>query len=171
MGIERAQAQRLYLLSADRHPDGIGAAFSVLGSTGNVYKVDFSLTPGCDCPDFLQRGGLCKHVLFIWLRVLRCSSDDPRIWQKALLSQELIDAVQPLFDRKSRRLPSLAGKAVRDAFAKATGSAGDVKSEEDAGDRRKRQTLEGEECAVCFEAMTEADEARHLLCFCGACGN
>merc|ERR1712008_550782 len=144
-----------------------GASFAVLGSTGNVYKVELNLMPSCDCPDFQKGRGLCKHVLFVWLRVLRCSEDDPRIWQKALLSTELKSALQPLFSRRSKRLPSMAGKNLRDAYARATGY---VEESEDM-DRRSRQPLEGEDCSICFECMTASEEARHLLSFCCSCGN
>merc|ERR1712070_671690 len=106
MRIERALQQRLYLLNMERHPGpGPGATFAVLGSTGNVYTVEFGQCPQCNCPDFLNGRGLCKHVLFIWLRVLRCSEDDPRIWQTALLTSELQTAIDPLFQRRVRRLP------------------------------------------------------------------
>merc|ERR1712185_227958 len=37
--------------------------------------------------------------------------------------------------------------------------------------KRKRQTLEGEDCSVCFEAMTASEETRGLLTFCCACGH
>jgi len=172
--IERALKQRLYLLTADRHTDGPGASFAILGSTGNVYRVDFGLMPCCDCPDFMKGRGLCKHVLFIWLRVLRCAEDDPRIWQKALLSEELRAAVETLFSRKSRRLPSMADKIVRDAYAQATGSVGQntrkgTDAAQDDGQRR-RQALEGEDCSVCFEAMMPAEESSGLLTFCCSCG-
>ncbi|CAJ1452908.1 unnamed protein product [Effrenium voratum] len=73
--IDRALMQRLYLLQMQRQDGGRGATFKVLGSTGNVYTVDFGIRPGCDCPDFLKGRGLCKHVLFIWLRVLRVPED------------------------------------------------------------------------------------------------
>lgn len=147
--------QRLYLLTADRHNDGGGGAtFAVLGTTGNVYKVDFSLMPCCDCPDFQKGRGLCKHVLFIWLRVLRVPGMDPRIWQQALLTGELRAAIEPLFAQKSRRLPCTADRGVRLAYAKVTGSVAETTIEADQGkDRRKRQTLDSEECTVCFEAV------------------
>ncbi len=36
----------------------------------------------------LQRN-LCKHILFVMLRVLRLSPDDPLVWQRALLTKEV----------------------------------------------------------------------------------
>lgn len=62
--------------------------FSVLGATANVYSVTVGKHPNCTCPDF-QRGNLCKHYLFVMLRVLRLDRSDPLVWQKALLKAEV----------------------------------------------------------------------------------
>lgn len=53
-----------------------------------VYSVSVGKHPNCSCPDF-QRGNLCKHYLFVMLRVLRLDRDDPLVWQKALLKSEV----------------------------------------------------------------------------------
>ena len=97
MRIERALEQPLYLLSLERQPNGSGATFAVLGSTWNVYTVDLGHQPTCSCPDFLKGQNVCKHVLFVWIRVLQCRKTDPRIWQRALLTAELDACLQPLF--------------------------------------------------------------------------
>ncbi|OLP84409.1 hypothetical protein AK812_SmicGene34728 [Symbiodinium microadriaticum] len=73
--IDRALEQRLYLLKLERHRAGAGGLFHVLGSTGNVYTVNVGTKPSCDCPDFLKGRGPCKHILFIWLRVLQLEED------------------------------------------------------------------------------------------------
>ncbi|CAE7751992.1 ALG9 [Symbiodinium sp. CCMP2592] len=119
--IDRALEQRLYLLKLERpHAGGAGGIFHVLGSTGNVYTVHIGTKPSCDCPDFLKGRGPCKHILFIWLRVLRLEEDDYRIWQSALLTSELKSAVEPLFKRRAKWALPLAEKEVQDAFRKAT---------------------------------------------------
>lgn len=166
--IDRALGQRLYLLHMQRHPEGPGADFKVLGSTGNVYTVDIGTRPSCDCPDFLKGRGLCKHILFIWLRVLGISEDDYRIWQRALVSSELRSPVEPLFKRRARRALPLARKEVQKAFQQATKQQdGDDEDQE----RRHRKELEGEDCPVCFEEMSQAEEAAGKLTFCCTCGN
>eukprot|EP00933_Yihiella_yeosuensis_P014861 TRINITY_DN13143_c1_g2_i1.p1 TRINITY_DN13143_c1_g2~~TRINITY_DN13143_c1_g2_i1.p1 ORF type:complete len:400 (-),score=56.43 TRINITY_DN13143_c1_g2_i1:86-1285(-) len=175
--IERALAQRLYLLGMERHADGIGATFKVLGSTGNVYTVELDLLPNCDCPDYLKGRGLCKHILFIWLRVLRISEDDPRIWQNALLTTELRTAVEAVFKRRAKaKMIPLAGKEVREAYRKASKTYEDLedleKEDGETGkDRRLRKPLEGEDCPVCFEAMEQSEESSGRLTFCCSCGN
>ena len=57
-----------------------------------VYQVTVGKHPDCTCPDF-QRGNLCKHYLFVMLRVLRLDDRDPLVWQKALLKSEVMPAV------------------------------------------------------------------------------
>jgi hypothetical protein len=55
--------------------------YHVLGSTGNVYKIAIGRVPSCDCPD-AARGNLCKHVLFIMLKVLKVDPNSPLVFQK-----------------------------------------------------------------------------------------
>mmetsp|Transcript_104727 Transcript_104727/g.249363 ORF Transcript_104727/g.249363 Transcript_104727/m.249363 type:complete len:316 (-) Transcript_104727:49-996(-) len=166
--IDRALEQRLYLLKLERHRAGAGGLFHVLGSTGNVYTVNIGTKPSCDCPDFLKGRGPCKHILFIWLRVLQLEEDDYRIWQSALLTSELKSAVEPLFKRRAKWALPLAEKEVQDAFRKATRGDGGACGQETGSCRKP---VEGEDCAVCFEAMRMSEEAAGQLVFCWSCGN
>jgi uncharacterized Zn finger protein len=62
----------MYLVSQeDKSTEGnLWRKYAVLGSTGNVYEVHIKKVPMCSCPDF-ERGNLCKHVLFVMLKVDR----------------------------------------------------------------------------------------------------
>jgi hypothetical protein len=53
-----------------------------------VYTVKISRYLHCDCPDH-AKGNLCKHILFVMLRVLKLSHDNPLVWQRALLTKEV----------------------------------------------------------------------------------
>jgi hypothetical protein len=53
-----------------------------------VYDVTISRHPHCSCPDH-AKGNLCKHILFVMLRVLKLSTTNPLVWQKALLTKEV----------------------------------------------------------------------------------
>eukprot|EP00879_Flechtneria_rotunda_P028992 GHRR01031243.1.p1 GENE.GHRR01031243.1~~GHRR01031243.1.p1 ORF type:complete len:247 (+),score=58.84 GHRR01031243.1:121-861(+) len=94
--IQRAlpgSAHRMFLISTkELSPAGAGAGrsqeFAVLGATGNVYTVTTSRHPHCTCPDH-AKGNLCKHILFVMLRVLKLATDNPLVWQKALLTNEV----------------------------------------------------------------------------------
>lgn len=57
------------------------STFYVLGATGNVYTITLSSTPSCSCPD---RTTPCKHILFIYIRVLNISLDDTCLWRRTL---------------------------------------------------------------------------------------
>ena len=94
--IERALSQRLFLVGRQVSPQL--QSFAVLGSTGNVYDVVISQTPSCTCPDH-AKGNLCKHILFVFLRVLRLSRDNPLVWQTALLASEAHRFGTPIRER------------------------------------------------------------------------
>lgn len=43
-----------------------------------------------------SQGNICKHILFVMLRVLHMSPDEPLVWQKALLASEVDEVGQQL---------------------------------------------------------------------------
>lgn len=69
--IERALNQRLYLISQQDNSteNESSRKYVVLGSTGNVYDVEFCSDPSCSCPDHQKSDSFCKHILFIMLKV------------------------------------------------------------------------------------------------------
>ncbi|CAJ1422936.1 unnamed protein product [Effrenium voratum] len=95
--IDRAFGHRLYFLA--RAPAEGGEKLDVLGSTGNVYHVELrSQGNACSCLDFAKGGGVCKHLLFVMLRVLKLARDDHRVWQSGL-TESVDDAVLLCFVR------------------------------------------------------------------------
>ncbi|ORX97519.1 hypothetical protein K493DRAFT_314040 [Basidiobolus meristosporus CBS 931.73] len=152
--IERAKNQRMFLLSREviAHAQ---QKFAVLGSTGNVYSVDLGHIPNCNCPDFV-RGNLCKHILFVYLKVLRVSSESPYIYQAALLTSELEEILTNAPD-----VTSLANEKTRKAYeAHCQGGA-------EESDSSLRKAITGE-CPICYEEMKPTDQ----LVWCKVqCGN
>ncbi|KAI3875519.1 hypothetical protein MKW92_022104 [Papaver armeniacum] len=67
--------------------------FFVLAATGNVYTVTLSTTPvcRCNCPDSVVP---CKHILFVFLRVLGISQNDRRLCRKRLKPCQLADLLK-----------------------------------------------------------------------------
>ncbi len=53
-----------------------------------MYDVTVSCKPRCTCPDH-AKGNVCKHQLFVMLRVLKLRTDDPVVWQRGLLTEEV----------------------------------------------------------------------------------
>jgi hypothetical protein len=171
--IARARAHRLYLLHAaprQEAPEGWRQSFAVLGATANVYDVCISRTPSCSCPD-AARGNICKHRLFVLLRVLRRREDDPLLWQRALLEAEVRDLLSAL---------PAAAAAARDDDGDAAGDAGALATEALRQAYRARMSapaarrpLGGSDCGVCYEALLPNDDGAEAeaMAWCAACGN
>lgn len=155
--IERAFAHRLYLLSA--RAEGAGACFDVLGSTGNVYGV--KLLPSgseCSCLDFAKASGVCKHVLFVMLRVLKLPREDHRVWQTSLVPSELGPLVEQV----------RGGLAAAGVVADDTVMRGYRAAQGEGAPKAPRRPLP-DDCPICFEEMRES--APEALAFCGVCGH
>jgi hypothetical protein len=156
---------------------GLAEEFTVLGSTGNVYTVTVRREPHCTCPDH-AKGNLCKHIIFVMLRVLGISADSNLWYQAALLQRELAS----IFANAPRRQASavMANASVRRALASGSDADGnadaqgaDAAADADAdddvadGDEGARKPFDGEDCAICFEVMTDKED---LVWDRGSCG-
>mgnify|MGYP000990748254 CR=1 FL=1 len=71
----RGIVQKLYLVEILEASDDLKREYIVMGSTGNVYRVEISETPTCTCPDYVQRKCRCKHIYFILLRIMKISKE------------------------------------------------------------------------------------------------
>lgn len=149
--IDRALEQRLYLVKQENVKSSMGTGpakrFTVLGSTGNVYTVLVDALVSCDCPD-AEKGNLCKHQLFVMLRVLRVPASSELLYQKALLASER----EELFSsarRPERR--SVVNDAVRKAFVKATSSS--HKKEKKQEKKEEHRGSKDDDCPICFEIL------------------
>jgi len=166
--VHRVMTQRFYMIERHKVDGQLKEEFKVLGSTGNVYTVIIDKLPSCDCPD-AKKGNHCKHILFIFLKVLSVSLESTFYYQKALLSSEL----QTIFANAPIAPNSLMNNHVRVAYARATGGEKEgeeieSKAKETEQDQR-RVPQEGDDCPICYEDMHEADIK--TLTFCVECGN
>ncbi|EGN95907.1 hypothetical protein SERLA73DRAFT_187179 [Serpula lacrymans var. lacrymans S7.3] len=168
--VNRVMSQRFFLLDRKREGGQLREEFSVLGSTGNVYTVIIDKAPSCNCPD-AAKGNHCKHILFIFLKVLQVPQDTGHWYQKALLTAEL----EAIFSHAPPAPNSLAHERVREAYAQATGkplaSARSSKNAADSTCINKKGRLPGPEddCPICYENMHGANVA--ALVFCDSCQN
>jgi len=160
--IYRAQNQRMFMISCEEVDDET-RKYAVLGSTGNIYNVTITQKPKCTCPDYLTRGDCCKHILLVYLKVLRCGASSPYIYQKALLSSEVKEIFQ---NAPPVLIGVLANDAVRLRYCELTGKKfeGNSSSEE----KGKQRELAGD-CPVCMEEFDESQRAK--VDFCRECGN
>ncbi|KAF6255345.1 hypothetical protein COO60DRAFT_1702876 [Scenedesmus sp. NREL 46B-D3] len=175
--IQRAlpgSAHRMFLINTKTvRPAGAESGraqqFAVLGATGNVYDVTISRHPHCSCPDH-AKGNLCKHILFVMLRVLKLSTSNPLVWQKALLTKEVEEVLSGAHSQSSDHLTGvLADQRVRQAYAAAAGDELEepAAAAAAAGDG-KRKPVDGAECPICYEELKEGGEQ---LVWCETCGN
>jgi hypothetical protein len=176
--IERALSQRLYLLNQSEisAPHSLGRTYDVLGSTGNVYQVQISQFPSCTCPDF-ERGNLCKHILFVYLRVLRCQPSSQIIIQKSLLQDELSTIFGTRESSQTVSSDVQASKEIMKIYSNSIGESQKIISLVDPsesrgtenGEESKEHTEKGPdgECPVCFESM----DTKESLNRCATCRN
>jgi len=158
--LERAKSQRLYLVQQSEIPesaqDGRTVDFTVLGSTGNLYTVTLGLVPSCNCPDHQKRQDLCKHMLFVALKVIGLDISDPLSYQKAYITSELDELFQKL---RTRRVGGtvLANERVRAAVAGGTSP---------PEESTKRRTLEAgdSDCPICFDDLSSCPETQLTFC-------
>eukprot|EP00250_Pteridium_aquilinum_P001242 c11450_g1_i1 orf=69-1001(-) len=162
--ISRAFAHRLYLIDKELSGSPPSSChFFILGATGNVYTVKLGLVPSCTCPDH-AKGNTCKHILFVMLRVLKLPCDDPRVWQKALLTSEL----HALLHNLSVNDAVLASGIVRQRFKQITGESSTVDIQSSKSVQRE---IDGD-CPICYEPMASSSvKPSEPVVFCKTCGN
>ncbi|KAL7525205.1 hypothetical protein ACHAWF_001254 [Thalassiosira exigua] len=175
--IERAVAQRLYLVDASSpstcpYRGGPSLTLTVLGSVGNVYRVTVSKVPSCDCPD-RNKGNLCKHLLFVMLKVAGLPVSSPLVYQSAYLTEELEEIVGRM-QQRMRRLGRdvVANETVRrrhEEIQKGLKGAEEVEVDvKPEASSVKRQEVEGVDCPICFDSLG-SDLLRLTYCR-GTCG-
>ena len=144
------------------------ARFAVFGATGNVYACDVRAVPSCDCPDFAggRRGGpgtpgsrVCKHLLWLYMRVLGVPRDDPLLCQTALTQAEL---ARLLAAPSAAQRATLAARAAREAYHRSSAAQLGVDCVDEPGSDEPlvpvaRKNPREETCPVCFECFDDAE--------------
>eukprot|EP00592_Proboscia_alata_P018416 CAMPEP_0194416944 /NCGR_PEP_ID=MMETSP0176-20130528/15929_1 /TAXON_ID=216777 /ORGANISM="Proboscia alata, Strain PI-D3" /LENGTH=806 /DNA_ID=CAMNT_0039222517 /DNA_START=282 /DNA_END=2702 /DNA_ORIENTATION=- len=165
--IARARVERLFLIQqtpddvtnieSSIHPTygGPTCSFAVLegGGATRLYNVQCCKIPTCDCPDYLK-GNLCKHILFVMLKVIGLAQNSGLIYQAGLLERELREIFATLKIKQS----GIAAKRDPRSHYKLEGQV-----------EVARKPLElNESCPVCYDEMTSSC----TLTYCrGTCGS
>lgn len=147
--IDRAFTHRLYVLGHEELEDGqTGAWVDVLGSTGNVYRVTLSSKGNdCQCPDFSKGHTVCKHILFVTLRVCKLDREDHRVWQTSLTPSELRPLLAQL--RDGTRLGTVrADPAIMRGYQ-------EISSQDAERTHAAPQPLPAD-CPICYEEICQA---------------
>lgn len=174
--LDRAMSQRMFMIErvpCANAPNQVDD-FKVLGSTGNVYTVTIGNFPSCDCPDCIKGNSPCKHIIFVFLKVLKVPEHSSVWYQKGLTPAE----VQWVFQQAP---PAPSGSvavhsSVRNAYLCATGILPE-QATSTSGDNEqfngKRIEAIGEDCPICYEEMTQQDDVNNKLIYddsLGGCG-
>lgn len=155
----RSNTHRLFLVARDGGPRPDAPVFVVMGSNGNVYRCTISNYPQCTCPDFIKRAdssahGPCKHLIFVFLRVLKVKEDDPVWWQVRLIPEEL---TRILADAPpTARLDCMAENSVREQYAAVSAQPHPSSSTAAAvasSNKDNDTPAASGDCPVCFEGM------------------
>jgi hypothetical protein len=186
--IDRAKSQRMYLImKRPFEPDSLSREYVVLGtsaynfffssfaylvgSMGNVYAVTVGPLPSCDCPDH-ARGNLCKHILFIYLKVLKLKRPH-LMYQTSLLNSELKQIFEDSDSiRGGRHSIPMANETVREKYEQFL-QEGKMEEEEQVVTKRKevaqQHIEETSQCPVCYEEFLSSNEPVVYCQF--GCGN
>ena len=167
--IDRALSQRLFLIETSApstcpQHGGPSITFSVLGSTGNVYEVTVKKVPNCSCPD-AAKGNLCKHLLFVMLKVVGLPAHHQLVYQSAYLTEEL----EQIYSLLQARLQLLGRDVVANEEVQKVHA--DMKKgikNDDDSKTVARKDVDGGECPICFDDL---GSNLYQLTFCqGTCG-
>ena len=164
--MERAETQRLYLVEKTEHgPEE--CHFAVLGSTGNVYDVVLGEIVTCTCPDFVKKQDLCKHILFVTLKVIGLNKTNPLSYQRAYVPSELRHLLQLAQHRRVGGGTVLANATVRNRYARLkrgddddTTDHDDEGGDPDAGLATRRPLEDGSDCPICIDALVVDSKAK-----------
>lgn len=149
----RSMNQTMYLMEAHR----IGTrswVFSVQGFSGFNYDVELNTnSASCTCPDFRTRGKLCKHIYFIYTKILQL--------------EDTLDSVSPdgdVSDIDFVPVPIDEALVHRLFFHQED----QKQKKEDPGDSKDTaiEILE-DDCCICFEGMSSIQS----LVSCPTCKN
>lgn len=174
---QRSLRHRLFLIERHTETEESIATFAVMGANGNVYRCKVCTEPTCDCPDFTKRArgpmhGPCKHLIFVFVRVLKVVRDDPVWWQTRLLPEEVTRILGTSPSAHVAGDDCMAEDAVRQMYrAMHRGDSSNACSD-DSSDAFARKPVEGD-CSICFENMADANETRpeDVTTFCESCGS
>lgn len=149
--ISRALSQRIHLLSVDD-----SGVFQVVGSTGDtVYEVKILPQLDCECPDARIRHAICKHMVFVWVRVLRLDAAD--------IENEIDEELSTMIQVKMMDIPQLCYYPMQQA-----GDSNDEASVYSDKPLAERRSLVDNTCPVC---LMDFDEGGPVLWCSRSCGH
>ncbi len=158
--IMKVSLERMFLIHRFRSQGYMREEFHVSGSGGNVYNVVLDRQVSCSCMDFSLRRKVCKHLLFVYIKVLRLKGHLPVYTQVRLSADEVAQVfdealenpvAQALAKPELRKAWETAVGYVATEDELASGSGANDESNVPAGKRLLPE--EGDVCGVCYEDL------------------
>lgn len=169
--IVKVSLERMYLIHRFRNGTRLREEFDISGSKGNVYKVTLDRQVNCSCMDFALRHQVCKHLMFVYIKVLRLQGHLPVFSRIRLTEQELNQVFDEALENPTEQ--AMANPELRKAWESAVGYRPDhvdSESNENAAPSGKRLIPEeGDVCGVCYEDL-EAGSVEGLEFCLKSCG-
>lgn len=140
--IDRAFEQRIYLIEAHDETDKNKIfRFEIMGNSGTAYNI--TITEGkaiyCDCPDHKHSYNLCKHLLFVLIRVLGMTRE--QVFNEYYVP--LITKTNP-FNTSTNSIESCVRYMDKKAVLH-------LEAAETVDTQGKREVDEEESCPICLE--------------------
>lgn len=163
--ITRALEQRLFVIERkiinSENTNTTNEEFVIQGTTGNLYKCKIANKPTCDCPDS-KRGHVCKHLLFIYIRVLRVEQNNSILCKKNLSDEEIAN----IYSSAPKRVDGfvMAESFVREKYKTFLEQSGKPYVKKTKEKPKPRKPLEGDMCAVCYEDFGPEEESKTTYC-------
>lgn len=157
--IARAKKDKLFLVDIKNSEHSENEKhFSVMGTTGNIYKIKVSVNNrSCNCPDYLRRRLPCKHVYFVFLKVLKASQDFENNLDESLLL-ELFEEL----DNVTKKV--YASEELREAYIQKIKKDSKPNSENNLGMKVQRKD---ESCPICMEDLENGEAIDFCKYGCG----
>lgn len=159
--IKKAQKENIFviMLKPFGSPQSMSREFVILGSNGNVYKVNICTKPNCDCEENKKGTSTthCVHILFVYLKVFKMEPTDLLIVQKALLNSEL----SSIFKLYRGLTGVVADSMVVEKYLELT-------SNERPKKRKivEQKQIDGD-CPICYEKMLDTEKIVYCKYSCG----
>eukprot|EP00483_Globobulimina_turgida_P001704 UN01706 len=155
--IKRAYTETFYVA----HQEIINALerkYIVIGSSGNIYTVIIGTLHRCSCYDFANSSNLCKHIMFIIIKVLEVGMDSYIVYQYGLMPSEL----QSVFGKAPKTWECGMNTKMIEKYNKLKNK------ENNLSLSVERQSIYGASCVLCDKKFKKKD----VITWCrGGCGS
>lgn len=156
---QRGLTQKLFLIECLPYkPDDLEKSFIIMGLSGNVYKVIMKSNSSCTCPDFLTRGNICKHLYFVFLKIMKLS--DKVIDDKISFTANELN----LMFKNQPEIIDLTNDVIADkSFKKYY----DEKKDKILSQSSYSEKTTDDICPICLDDLTNGDELECCKYSCG----